>query len=334
MLKSIWEGWRFLGRTKVVRGIVIGMTGAFAAGGAVVGLGPSYITNILAGGSAGWGAAFAAIFFGLAIGMSLGLPALRGFSRKRLFGVSIMFASIPLAVTALIPNLVVTIILVIIIGACAGVAYVTGYTVIGLEVDDDTRGRTFAFLQSAIRVILFAVIAIAPVLAGAFNALIGSGGAVNLRIGGLYYGNIGYNLVLLLAAIVALLLGRACLQADGRPQGRTADARPGRGVPGGGAQSDAGIQRCHRSRAGPAAAAPACSWPWRAARARASRRRPGCWPSGCGTRATTWSPPTSRARRRSACGCARCCSTPRTPAWRPGPRRSCTPRTGPSTSRR
>src|SRR5580700_6249405 len=128
-----------------------------------------------------------------------------------------MFAALPLAATALIPNLVVTIILVIVVGACAGVAYVTGYTVIGLEVDDDTRGRTFAFLQSAIRVILFAVIAIAPVLAGAFNALIGSGGAANLRIGSFYYGNVGYNLVLLLAAIVALLLGRAAYkQMDDR----------------------------------------------------------------------------------------------------------------------
>jgi len=217
VLKSIWDGWRFLGQTPVVRGIVIGMTGAFAAGGAVVGLGPSYITDILGGGSAGWGAAFAAIFFGLAIGMYLGLPALRGFSRRRLFGVSIMIAAVPLAVTALIPNLVITIILVIVIGACAGVAYVTGYTVIGLEVDDATRGRTFAFLQSAIRVILFAVIAIAPVLAGAFNAAIGSGGAVNLRIGGFYYGNVGYNLVLLLAAVVALVLGRAAYkQMDDR----------------------------------------------------------------------------------------------------------------------
>jgi dTMP kinase len=217
VLKSIWDGWKFLGRSKLLRGIMLGMTGAFAAGGAVVGLGPSYITDILKGGSAGWGAAFAAIFFGLAIGMFLGLPVLHGFSRRRLFGVSIMFAALPLAATALIPNLVVTIILVIVVGACAGVAYVTGYTVIGLEVDDDTRGRTFAFLQSAIRVILFAVIAIAPVLAGAFNALIGSGGAANLRIGSFYYGNVGYNLVLLLAAIVALLLGRAAYkQMDDR----------------------------------------------------------------------------------------------------------------------
>jgi dTMP kinase len=205
VLKSIWEGWKFLGQTRVVRGIVVGMTGAFAAGGVVVGLGPSYVRNTLGGGSAGWGAVFAAIFFGLALGMFLGLRVLRGFSRRRLFGVSIMFAAVPLAIVALVPNLVLVVILTIVLGACAGVAYVTGYTVIGLEVDDATRGRTFAFLQSAIRVILFAVIAIAPTLAGGFNALIHT----TVRLGDVAYVNIGYNLVLLLGAVVALVLGRA-----------------------------------------------------------------------------------------------------------------------------
>ena len=203
VLKSIWEGWKFLGQTQVVRGIVVGMTGAFAAGGVVVGLGPSYVRNTLGGGSAGWGAVFAAIFFGLALGMFLGLRVLRGFSRRRLFGVSIMSAALPLALIALIPSLVLTVILTIVLGGCAGVAYVTGYTVIGLEVDDATRGRTFAFLQSAIRVILFAVIAIAPTLAGGFNALVHT-----VRIGAVAYLNVGYNLVLLLAAVVAVLLGR------------------------------------------------------------------------------------------------------------------------------
>jgi dTMP kinase len=205
VLKSIWEGWKFLGQTQVVRGIVVGMTGAFAAGGVVVGLGPSYVRNTLGGGSAGWGAVFAAIFFGLALGMFLGLRVLRGFSRRRLFGVSIMFAALPLAIIALIPNLVLVVILTVVLGACAGVAYVTGYTVIGLEVDDATRGRTFGFLQSAIRVILFAVIAIAPILAGGFNSLVHS----TVRIGDVAYLNLGYNLVLLLAAVVALVLGRA-----------------------------------------------------------------------------------------------------------------------------
>jgi dTMP kinase len=217
VLKSIWEGWRFLGQTPVVRGIFLGMTGAFVAGGAVVGLGPSYVRSTLNGGSAGWGAVWAGIFFGLAIGMFLGLRILRGLSRRRLFGLSIMGAAVPLALCALIPNLVLVTVLTIILGACAGVAYVTGYTVIGLEVDDDTRGRTFAFLQSAIRVILFAVIAIAPSLAGAFNSVVGDGGGANLRIAQVDYRNVGYNLVLLLAAVVAVLLGRAAYrQMDDR----------------------------------------------------------------------------------------------------------------------
>jgi len=223
VLRSIWEGWRFLRQTPVVRGILLGLTGAFAAGGVVVGLGPSYVRNNLEGcaansasgcGSAGWGAVFAAIFLGLAVGMFLGLRALRGLSRRRLFGLSIMSAAVPLAVIALIPSLILTVILTVVLGACAGAAYVTGYTVIGLEVDDDTRGRTFAFLQSAIRVILFAAIAIAPTLAGGFNSLAGGAG---LHIGGFDYRKVGYNVVLLLAAAVAIALGRmAYRQMDDR----------------------------------------------------------------------------------------------------------------------
>ncbi len=208
VLKSIWEGWKYLGQTQVVRGIVIGMTGAFAAGGVVIGLGPTYVRNTLMGGSAGWGAVWAAIFFGLALGMFAGPRILRGFSLRRMFGLAIAFAALPLALIALIPSLVLTIVLTALLGGCAGIAYVTGYTVIGLEVDDDTRGRTFAFLQSAIRVILFAVIAIGPTLAAGFNALVHAAGISTLRVGDGVYRNLGYNLVLLLAAVVALLLGR------------------------------------------------------------------------------------------------------------------------------
>jgi dTMP kinase len=217
VLKSIWDGWQYLRQSQVVRGIILGMTGAFFAAGAIVGLGPSYIRNILHGGSAGWGAAFAAIFFGLAIGMFLGLRVLRGFSRRRLFGLAIISAAVPLAIIALIPSLVLTVILTIVLGACAGVAYVTGYTVVGLEVGDETRGRTFAFLQSAIRVILFAVIAIVPTLAGGVTSLVSALDASSLHVGNLAYHSVGNNLVLLLAAAVAVVLGRmAYRQMDDR----------------------------------------------------------------------------------------------------------------------
>jgi len=206
--KTIWEGWKFIGRTKVVRGIVIGMVGAFSAGGVVVGLGPSYIQNTLGGGSAGWGITFAAVFGGLAAGMFLGLRILRGFSRRRLFGLSIVGAGVVLVLIGLIPSLVVVVLLVILLGAFAGIAYVTGYTIVGSEVDDATRGRTFAFLQSGIRVILFAVIAIAPFLAGGFTALVANAtGSNTLRVGNVGYNAIGYNFVLILAAVVAVWLG-------------------------------------------------------------------------------------------------------------------------------
>src|SRR6266702_4482348 len=85
--KSIWQGWRFVGENRVVRGIVIGMIGAFAGAGAVVGLGYVYVRGTLGGGSAGWGAVFAAMFIGLALGMSVGVRMLGKFSRRRLSGV-------------------------------------------------------------------------------------------------------------------------------------------------------------------------------------------------------------------------------------------------------
>jgi len=206
--KAIWEGWKFLGQTPVVRGLVIGMVGAFAAGGVVVGLGPIYVKNTLDGGSAGWGAVFSAIFIGLAAGMFLGLRILRGFSRRRLFGLSIVGAAVPLVLLALIPNLVIVVFLVVLLGAFAGIAYVTGYTIVGTEVDDETRGRTFAFLQSGIRVILFAVIAVAPFIAAGFTALVhGFTGGNTLRVAHIDYEAVGYNFVLLLSAVIAVWLG-------------------------------------------------------------------------------------------------------------------------------
>jgi dTMP kinase len=151
---------------------------------------------------------FTAIFMGLAAGMFLGLRMLRGFSRRRLFGLSIVGAGVPLVLIGLIPNLVIVVFLVVLLGALAGIAYVTGYTIVGTEVDDRTRGRTFAFLQSGIRVILFAVIGVAPFIAAGFTALVhGITGANTLRIAHIDYDAIGYNFVLLLSAVIAVWLG-------------------------------------------------------------------------------------------------------------------------------
>jgi dTMP kinase len=216
--KSIWEGWRFIRKTPVVRGLVIGMVGAFAAAGVVVGLGYQYITATLHGGGAGWGLVFAAIFVGMALGMGLGTKLLGDFSRRRLFGVAITVAAIPLALIGLIPNLVVVTLLVVLLGALSGIAYSTGFTIVGLEVDDGTRGRVFAFFQSTIQVILLTVIAVVPFLSAAFTRLIAAlNGTGNVKVGSAIYASAGQNVVILLAALVAFLLGiRAYRQMDDR----------------------------------------------------------------------------------------------------------------------
>ena len=218
VFRSIWEGWRFIGQTPVVRGLVIGMVGAFAGAGVVVGLGYIYITYTLHGGSAGWGLVFAAIFVGMALGMTVGTKVLGSFSRRRLFGLTIMAAAVPLALIGLVPVLGVVVLFVVLLGALSGIAYATGFTIVGLEVDDDTRGRVFAFFQSSIQVILLTVIAVVPLLSYVLTRVIAAlNGTGNVKIGNITYASAGQNAVILLAAVVAFLLGlRAYRQMDDR----------------------------------------------------------------------------------------------------------------------
>ena len=216
--RSIWEGWQFIGKTPVVRGLVLGMVGAFGAAGVVVGLGYTYITDTLHGGSAGWGLVFAAIFVGMALGMGLGTKVLGDFSRRRLFGLTIMAAAVPLALIGLVPVLAVVVLLVVLLGALSGIAYSTGFTIVGLEVDDDTRGRVFAFFQSSIQVILLTVIVVALSASAELTKVIASlNGTGNVKIGNITYASAGQNVVILLAAVMAFLLGmRAYRQMDDR----------------------------------------------------------------------------------------------------------------------
>src|SRR5215472_85808 len=194
------------------------MVGAFAAAGVVIGLGYVYVTFTLHGGSAGWGLVFAAIFVGMALGMVVGTRVFGSLSRRRLFGITIAAAAVPLALIGLIPNLGAVVLFVILLGALSGVAYATGFTIVGLEVDDATRGRVFAFFQSSIQIILLTVIAAVPFLSALFTRLIVSvNGTGNVKIGSITYVSAGQNLVILLAALVAFLLGiRAYRQMDDR----------------------------------------------------------------------------------------------------------------------
>jgi dTMP kinase len=96
--------------------------------------------------------------------------------------------------------------LALMLGFASGVAWVTGYTLLGTEVDPSLQGRTFALVQSLVRLALAAVLALAPLTAGLLGAT-----SVDLpAVGALSYS--GAQLTVLAAGLLAVAAGAVCLR--------------------------------------------------------------------------------------------------------------------------
>ena len=161
LLSLIGEGASFVRHSALVGGLIIGLIGAFAAAGAVIGAGRIFVTS-LGGGNAAYGVLFGAVFVGLGTGMALGPRVARKLSRRRLFGLSIVFGGASVALAAVMPLVTLAMIFVFSSGFGAGIAYLCGVTLIGTDVDDEVRGRVFALLQSLIRIVLVLSLAAVP----------------------------------------------------------------------------------------------------------------------------------------------------------------------------
>ena len=209
--KSLIQGWRAVASSKIIRGLIVGMVGAFSAAGAVIGLARTFVGD-LGGGDAAYGVLFGAVFTGLAFGIAFGPKIFAQFSRRRLFGAALAVSGFFLILLALITNLVLAILIVIILGAFSGICWVTGFTMLGMEVNNEVRGRTFAFVQSLIRITLVAVLAAAPIVA----ATIGRFEYSFYNIEGDYN---GAQITILIAGIIALVVGLISYrQMKDRPQ--------------------------------------------------------------------------------------------------------------------
>jgi dTMP kinase len=214
---SLKHGFSFAGHTPLVRGLVIGITGAMAAAGVIIATGQAF-SNALGGGDAAYGLLFGAVFVGLGGGIAFGPSIARDLARERIFGIAIVGAGAMVLLMAWTFTLWIALLLVVFMGFFAGIAYLAGFTLLGTEVEDDIRGRTFAIVQSLVRAALILSLAVVPFGVG----LIGRH-EVDLGFGTLPV--TGERVMLFVAGLLALGVGVLSYRQmdDGRPVPLLAD---------------------------------------------------------------------------------------------------------------
>ena len=165
MFHQFLDGWKYIGSTPLVRGLVLGIFGAFAAGGVVIGAAKTFATSLGAG-EAAFYLLFGVIFMGLAVGIGLGPMIIRDLSRRRWFGMSIVLASGSVMFLGAAFHLSMALVGALLVGAGAGMAFLAGTTLLYGEVDDAVRGRVFAVVQIGVRMVLLLAITLSGFLVG------------------------------------------------------------------------------------------------------------------------------------------------------------------------
>jgi dTMP kinase len=193
------EGVSFVRGQPLIRGLYVGIIGAFAAGGLTVGVAQLWVATLSAG-TAGYSIMFGTVFSGLAVGMLIGPRVLPAYTRSRVFGLAIGSAGITLVTMSVVRDFILAAGLAAVVGISAGMAWIIGYTLIGQEVEERMRGRIFSFVLSSVRIMLLLTIAVGPIVAGALGShSIKVGDESRLRFS-------GPGLTLLIGGLLALLV--------------------------------------------------------------------------------------------------------------------------------
>ncbi|WP_085066337.1 dTMP kinase [Catenuloplanes japonicus] len=199
MFGQFVDGWKYVGKTPMVRGLVLGILGAFGGGGIVIGT-ARFFTASLGAGDAAFYLLFGTLFIGLGAGIGLGPVIIRDLSRRRWFGMSIVLAAGSVMFLAFAIHLAMAILGALMVGAGAGMAFLAGTTLLGGEIGDDVRGRVFAVVNTGTRMILMLAIALSGVIVGA-------GGSRRVDIAGVSVSFSSTRALLLIAGAVGIVAG-------------------------------------------------------------------------------------------------------------------------------
>jgi dTMP kinase len=168
--RDVIEGVRFLREDSMASAMTAGIVVAFSAVGAVLALGRIFVEESLSAGAKGWGFMVTAFGVGMGLGMGSANQVARVIQRVSIFPWSTVVAAGTLFVLAAMPNLGLAAVVTVWLGAFCGLAWVTGYTLLQENVQDEFRGRTFASLTILSRMGLFLSLASFPTLAGIYDA--------------------------------------------------------------------------------------------------------------------------------------------------------------------
>nr|BFE77161.1 dTMP kinase [Actinoplanes digitatis] len=199
MFRQFVEGWKYIGGTPFVRGLVLGIFGAFAGAGIVIGT-ARFFTASLGAGDAAFFLLFATLFIGLAVGIGLGPMVVKELSRRRWFGMSIVLASGAVGFLSVAFHLSMALFGALFVGAGAGMAFLVGVTLLGGQVNDEVRGRVFSVVQIGARLVLLLAISLVGLLVGLGSSRTISAGSVSVDIS-------STRILLLVAGVIGVWTG-------------------------------------------------------------------------------------------------------------------------------
>ena len=201
------EGWHFIVVNPRVRAVMVGLGTGLIGGGMLVPLGQLFTSEVLGGGTAGFGL----VLFALGTGMALGVVVISVFQARlpkpRAFTVAVVVAGASLLLGASMSSLAPALVLVALLGAAAGCAYVLGFTILQENVSDHIRGRTFTALYTVVRLCLLIAFAVGPFLSGVLGGVSGRLFGGEISLGELTISVPGVRLTLWLASIIIIVAG-------------------------------------------------------------------------------------------------------------------------------
>lgn len=205
--RDMVEGLKFIRSNALVRGVMIGLAGGLLGGGAIVPLGAIFAKEVLHGTASAFGFLTTALGFGAALGVVTLLWLQRRLPRRAVFTAAVTGTGVAIIVIAFVSTLALAILIVGCIGAGAGCAYVTGFTLLQESVSDEMRGRTFGTLYTLVRLCLLLSLTVSPFVASALGALSLRLTNGEIKVGSAHLSLPGVRLALLAGGLLTIFSG-------------------------------------------------------------------------------------------------------------------------------